>query len=48
MLDLDPQLVALAQENPRAATWEWIEATDELRWTSGQSEIYSRPAHELN
>jgi diguanylate cyclase (GGDEF)-like protein/PAS domain S-box-containing protein len=48
MLALDPQLVALAQENTRTATWEWIEATDELRWTSGQSEIYSRPAHEIN
>lgn len=48
MLALDPQLVALAQENTRTATWEWIEATDELRWTSGQSEIYSRPANEIN
>jgi diguanylate cyclase (GGDEF)-like protein/PAS domain S-box-containing protein len=44
----DPQLVALAQENTRTATWEWTEATDELRWTSGQSEIYSRPADEIN
>ncbi len=48
MFTLDPQLVALAQENTRTATWEWTEATDELRWTSGQSEIYSRPAHEIN
>jgi diguanylate cyclase (GGDEF)-like protein/PAS domain S-box-containing protein len=48
MLALDPQLVALAQENTRTATWEWTEATDELRWTSGQTEIYSRPAHEIN
>lgn len=48
MLALDPQLVALAQENTRTATWEWIESTDELRWTSGQSEIYSRPAREIN
>jgi diguanylate cyclase (GGDEF)-like protein/PAS domain S-box-containing protein len=48
MLALDPQLVALAQENTRTATWEWIEATDELRWTSGQTEIYSRPADEIN
>jgi diguanylate cyclase (GGDEF)-like protein/PAS domain S-box-containing protein len=48
MLALDPQLVALAQENTRTATWEWTEATDELCWTSGQSEIYSRPAHEIN
>ncbi len=48
MFALDPQLVALAQENTRTATWEWTEATDELRWTSGQSEIYSRPAHEIN
>jgi len=48
MLALDPQLIALAQENTRTATWEWTEATDELRWTSGQSEIYSRPPHEIN
>jgi diguanylate cyclase (GGDEF)-like protein/PAS domain S-box-containing protein len=48
MFALDPQLVALAQENTRTATWEWTEATDELRWTSGHSEIYSRPAREIN
>jgi diguanylate cyclase (GGDEF)-like protein/PAS domain S-box-containing protein len=48
MFALDPQIVALAQENTRTATWEWTEATDELRWTSGHSEIYSRPAREIN
>jgi diguanylate cyclase (GGDEF)-like protein/PAS domain S-box-containing protein len=48
MLALDPQLVALAQDSTRTVTWEWSEATNELRWTSGQSEIYSRPADEIN
>jgi diguanylate cyclase (GGDEF)-like protein/PAS domain S-box-containing protein len=48
MLAFDPRLVALAHENTRTATWEWTEATDELRWTSGQAEIYSRPPHEIN
>ena len=35
-------------EDPRLTTWEWIAATDQLRWTSGQKEIYSRPAEEIN
>ena len=48
MFSLDPQLVALAEGSGRMATWEWNPATDELRWTSGQAEIYSRPAVELN
>ena len=48
MFSLDPQLVALAEGSGRMATWEWNPATDELRWTSGQSEIYSRAAAELN
>lgn len=48
MFSLDPQMVALAQGTGRMATWEWNPATDELRWTSGQSEIYSRAALELN
>jgi len=30
------------------ATWEWLAATDSLRWTSGQCEIYAKPARELN
>ena len=45
---VDLQLVALAQGDGRLATWEWIASTDELRWTSGQTEIYSRPANEIN
>jgi len=34
--------------DPRIATWEWIVSTDELHWTSGQSEIYSQPTSEIN
>jgi diguanylate cyclase (GGDEF)-like protein/PAS domain S-box-containing protein len=30
------------------ATWEWVSATDTLRWTSGQCEIYASPAIDLN
>jgi diguanylate cyclase (GGDEF)-like protein/PAS domain S-box-containing protein len=48
MSSLDPQLVALADDNARIATWEWDPSTDELRWTSGRSEIYSRPTSEIN
>jgi diguanylate cyclase (GGDEF)-like protein/PAS domain S-box-containing protein len=48
VLTLDPQLVALADDNARIATWEWDPSTDVLRWTSGRSEIYSRPASEIN
>ena len=48
MSSLDPQLVAMADDNARIATWEWDPSTDELRWTSGRSEIYSRPASEIN
>jgi len=45
---LDPEIVAVALGNARLATWEWDVATDQLRWTSGQAEIYSRPAQEIN
>lgn len=48
MFPLDPQLVALTNVGGRMATWEWLAATDTLRWTSGQSEIYAKPASELN
>jgi len=30
------------------ATWEWLAATDTLCWTSGQCEIYAKPACELS
>ncbi len=48
MSSLDPELLSLAEGNPGMATWEWSAATDKLRWTSGQSEIYSRPAREID
>jgi len=48
MFSLDPQLVALADGSGRMASWEWNPSTDKLRWTSGQAEIYSRAARELN
>jgi diguanylate cyclase (GGDEF)-like protein/PAS domain S-box-containing protein len=48
MLTSDPHDYSLAQRNARLATWEWTASTDELRWTSGQSEIYSRPVTEIN
>src|ERR1700677_3839620 len=48
MFSLDPEIVALALGSARLATWEWNPSTDELRWTSGQSEIYSQPAIEIN
>jgi diguanylate cyclase (GGDEF)-like protein/PAS domain S-box-containing protein len=43
MFSLDPELAALALGDARLATWEWIVASDEFRWTSGHSEIYSYP-----
>jgi diguanylate cyclase (GGDEF)-like protein/PAS domain S-box-containing protein len=48
MFSLDPDIVAQALGDSRIATWEWIPASDELRWTSGQTEIYSRPSIEIN
>jgi len=48
MFSFDPEFVARALVDAQIATWEWIESTDELRWTSGQTEIYSRPSSELN
>jgi diguanylate cyclase (GGDEF)-like protein/PAS domain S-box-containing protein len=42
------QLGGFAGGDPRIATWEWIVATDELRWTSAQTEIYSQPVSEIN
>jgi diguanylate cyclase (GGDEF)-like protein/PAS domain S-box-containing protein len=48
MFSLDPEIVSHALADARIATWEWTAATDELRWTSGQTEIYSRPSRELN
>ena len=48
MFSLNPQLIALAEAGAGIATWEWDPATDELRWTSGRSEIYSQPAREIN
>jgi len=48
MFSLDPEIVALALDSARMATWEWIPSTDQLRWTSGQAAIYSRPSTEIN
>jgi diguanylate cyclase (GGDEF)-like protein/PAS domain S-box-containing protein len=48
MFTLDPEIVALALGSARLATWEWSPLSDELRWTSGQTEIYSRPAAEID
>jgi len=48
MFSLDPDIVAHALVDARIATWEWHSSTDELRWTSGQTEIYGRPSSELN
>jgi diguanylate cyclase (GGDEF)-like protein/PAS domain S-box-containing protein len=48
MFSLNPELVTLAEGNTKMATWEWVAATDELRWTSGQAQIYAKPAQEIN
>jgi diguanylate cyclase (GGDEF)-like protein/PAS domain S-box-containing protein len=48
VFSFNPETVALALGNAQLATWEWIASTDELRWTSGQTETYSRPASEIN
>src|SRR5579863_9967942 len=48
VFSLDPKLAGFSVEITRAATWEWLADTDELRWTSGNSEIYARPAGEIN
>ena len=48
MSTVDTQLLALAQGSAAIATWEWIPETDKLCWTSGQAEIYSRPAGEID
>jgi diguanylate cyclase (GGDEF)-like protein/PAS domain S-box-containing protein len=48
MFSLDPDTIAQALGDARLATWEWIPSSDELRWTSGQTEIYFRPSSELN
>src|SRR5579863_168488 len=45
---LEPQLIALADGTSAIATWEWIPSTDELRWTSGQSDVYAQPAREID
>jgi diguanylate cyclase (GGDEF)-like protein/PAS domain S-box-containing protein len=43
-----PQLAALADETASISTWEWILSTDELSWTSGQSEIYGHPCDKID
>ena len=48
MFSLDPEIVRNSLGDARIATWEWIPSSDTLRWTSGQSEIYSRPSSEIN
>ena len=48
MYTLDPQLVQMAIGDARLATWEWNVSADQVRWTSGQSDIYARPASEID
>ena len=48
MFSLDPEIVRQSLGEARIATWEWIPSSDTLRWTSGQSEIYSRPSSEID
>jgi diguanylate cyclase (GGDEF)-like protein/PAS domain S-box-containing protein len=48
MFSLDHRAVASAFGYSQLATWEWNPSTDELRWTSGQSEVYAYPVAELN
>lgn len=48
MFSLNPELVLLAEGDARMATWEWVPSTDELRWTSGHTDIYARPSGEIS
>lgn len=48
MFSLDPEMVSRALGDTRIATWEWTPSPDSLHWTSGQTEIYSRPSAEIN
>jgi diguanylate cyclase (GGDEF)-like protein/PAS domain S-box-containing protein len=48
MFSLDPRVVASAFGYSQLATWEWAPSTGELRWTSGQSQVYGYPIAELN
>src|SRR5260370_10914099 len=48
MFSLDPDVGKQGLGDARLATWEWIADSDELRWTSGQTEIYSLPSSKLN
>ena len=43
MIPIDTQLI----DDPRLITWEWIAATDQLRFTSGQREVYSWPVEQI-
>jgi len=47
MFSSDPELVAAAQAAVRLATWECNLETDEIRWTSGRSDIYAKPADQI-
>ena len=48
MFSLDPQAVSSAFGYSQLATWEWNPTADELRWTSGQTEIYGYRAGEIS
>ena len=48
MFSLDPESVASAFGHSQLATWEWSPSTDELRWTSGQAEVYGYPVGEID
>jgi diguanylate cyclase (GGDEF)-like protein/PAS domain S-box-containing protein len=48
MFSLDPEIVRQTLGDARIATWEWFPSSDKLRWTSGQTEIYSRPSSEID
>jgi hypothetical protein len=39
MFSFDPDFVARALVDAQIATWEWSASTDELRWTSGQTDL---------
>ncbi len=47
MFSSDPELVAAVHSLLQLATWESNPDTDEIRWTSGRSDIYAKPADQI-
>jgi diguanylate cyclase (GGDEF)-like protein len=41
---LDPSLLMPGEGDASMCTWEWRSDTGELRWTSGQAEVYAVPS----